>query len=137
MRLSGEKTVIALLLAVVGGAFLLGAILAADNGITLESFGYPGCLMIRATGKPCPLCGGMSTFKALLRGDFAAAWSANPFGALFVPTLAIVALGLAVALAVPRSIAPLLRSRPLAFAAWGWGVILLLVLVLSWIARLL
>ena len=129
--------VTALLLAAVAGSLLLGAIVAADNGFSLRSLGYPGCLMVRATGKPCPLCGGVSAFKAIMHGDFAAAWRANPFGALFVPTLALVALGLAVALAVPRSIAPLLRSRPFAVAAWCWGAVLLLVLVLGWFARLL
>ena len=44
-----------------------------------------GCGFRALTGVPCPLCGGTHACAALVQGDWAAAWAANP-GALVLLT---------------------------------------------------
>jgi len=104
---------------------------------SLASLGYPGCLMLRATGKPCPFCGGTAAFLSAMRGDFTAAWSTHPFALLVVVTLVAALACLAVALVWPRSIQPVLRSRVFIISTIAWGAILLFALVFHWLAGLL
>jgi hypothetical protein len=137
MGLIKEKIAIAVVLLPVLLLLMLGAAMAVDPRFSLESLGYPGCLMQRCFGIPCPLCGGMEAFTAGMRGDFATAWAANPFALLLLLTMIVVAFGLAVALVSPRSIKPLLRKRITAVAATVWGILLLIVLVFNWLARVL
>ncbi len=137
MGLPREKALIVAVLAPVLLALGVGALLAANPGLSLEAFGYPGCVVLAATGKPCPLCGSTEAFVYALRGDPAAAWRANPFALLFIASLVLTAVGLTIALAWPRSLRGLLRSRALLITASAWGAILLLALVFNWIGRLL
>lgn len=137
MKLPLEKALIALLLAATALLLGLGAVLAADPAFSLSSLGYPDCLMLRAIGKPCPFCGGTAAFLSAMRGDLAAAWSANPFALLVVVTLVAASAFLAVALMWPRSIRPVLRSRVFIISTVAWGAILLFTLVFHWLAGLL
>ncbi|MDE7159812.1 MAG: DUF2752 domain-containing protein [Muribaculaceae bacterium] len=45
----------------------------------------PRCPLRMATGWLCPGCGSQRLLHALLHGDFAAAWHANPFLLLALP----------------------------------------------------
>ncbi len=38
----------------------------------------PLCAFRQLSGRPCPLCGGTHACAALVEGNFAAAWQANP-----------------------------------------------------------
>lgn len=82
--------------------------LAATTGL-----GVP-CPWRELTGTLCPLCGGTHLGMALLRGDVAAAWTANPFVFTGLVVLAILAvLWLVEALGGPAVRPPRpLRSRP-------------------------
>jgi len=137
MKLLGEKLIITAVLVPVAIFLAVGIALALDPDFSLQQFGYPGCLMKRGFGLPCPLCGGAEAFAAGLRGDLAGAWAANPFACLFLLTLGVSAACLVVALAWPGSVRPLLRNRILILFAAGWGVLLLIILVFHWLARLL
>lgn len=55
----------------------------------LEHGASVGCVFRALTGLPCPLCGGTHACAALVQGDWAGAWAANP-GALGL--LALLAL---------------------------------------------
>lgn len=46
---------------------------------------HPPCLIYRVTGFLCPACGTTRMLKALLRLDFAAAFSLNPFMFVLLP----------------------------------------------------
>ena len=62
-----------------GWLTLLGASCALAGGVyALTGRGIP-CPVLLATGWQCPLCGASRMGAALLRGDPAAAWVANPF----------------------------------------------------------
>jgi hypothetical protein len=137
LNLLREKLILAAVLLPAAALMLAGAVLAADPLLSLESFGYSGCLMVRCFGLPCPLCGGTEAFAAAFRGDFAAAWAANPFALMFFLTLALAIPALAVAIAWPGSAKPVLGNRFVGIAAAVWGVLLLIILVLAWLARLL
>ena len=90
-----------------------------------------GCGFRALTGLPCPLCGGTRACGALVQGDWAAAWAANP-GAVVL----LLWLGLCAAQAVAEGAAGWRRVRPWpwwqpwALRAVGGG------LLLSWAARL-
>lgn len=49
----------------------------------------PLCAFRELSGRPCPLCGGTRACAALLQGDPAAAWQANPG---ILPLLAVAAV---------------------------------------------
>lgn len=59
---------------------------------THEQLGIPGCSLLASSGYPCPTCGMTTSVSAGVRGQFALAWRAHPFG--------LVLLGAIVALAV-------------------------------------
>lgn len=71
-----------------------GALLAAGLGYALwvhiTGLALP-CPFRAATGFLCPGCGVTRLCLALLRGDFAAAWQANPMLLLLLPPLALLA----------------------------------------------
>ena len=51
-----------------------------------------GCGFLALTGLPCPLCGGTRACAALVQGDWAAAWAANPGAVGLLGVLALLAL---------------------------------------------
>lgn len=60
-------------------AIFLGWPLAMGAAPVLASLGeLPLCAFRQLSGRPCPLCGGTHACVALLSGDLAAAWQANP-----------------------------------------------------------
>lgn len=61
---------------------------------THVQLGLPPCGFLSLTGAPCPGCGLTTAFAHAIRGDFALAASANPFGLLlFFVVCASVPLG--------------------------------------------
>ena len=80
-------------------------LLAADSRINL------GCGFLALTGLPCPLCGGTHACAALVQGDWAAAWAANPGAVGLLLVLALLALQWAL-----EGAAGWRRTR-----AWPWG----------------
>lgn len=68
----------------------LGWPLALGAAPLLVSQGAPVlCLFRQFSGQPCPLCGGTHACAALVTGDLAAAWQANPG---LLPLLAVAAV---------------------------------------------
>ena len=57
---------------------LVGPLAMAVTPLLLESRLHLGCGFLALTGLPCPLCGGTHACAALVQGDGAAAWAANP-----------------------------------------------------------
>jgi len=80
------------------------------------------CPFHALTGLPCPGCGLTRAFRAIAHGDFAAAWSFNPFGfPLFALALLLAAAPFWTQLA-PGASAALTRGKTqavLAFALVG------------------
>ena len=79
---------------VIGGA-LLGLGLSYAVWLRLTGLAVP-CLFRAVTGRLCPGCGVTQLCLALLRWDWAAAWSANPVLLLMLPLLAVLGVRLAV-----------------------------------------
>ncbi len=90
-----------------------------------------GCGFRALTGMPCPLCGGTHACAALVQGDWAAAWAANP-GALVLLLWLVLLAGQAVVEGAQgrRRVARWPWWHPAVLAAVGGG------LVLSWGLRL-
>lgn len=90
-----------------------------------------GCGFRALTGMPCPLCGGTHACAALVQGDWAAAWAANP-GALVLLLWLVLLAGQAVVEGAQgrRRVARWPWWHPAVLAAVGG------VLVLSWLSRL-
>ena len=90
-----------------------------------------GCGLRALTGMPCPLCGGTHACAALVQGDWAAAWAANP-GALVLLLWLVLLAGQAVVEGAQgrRRVARWPWWHPAALAAVGGG------LVLFWVLRL-
>ena len=84
-------------------------LLAADSRLPLHL--NLGCGFLALTGWPCPLCGGTHACAALVQGDWAAAWAANPGALGLLLVLALLALQWAL-----EGAAGWRRSR-----AWPWG----------------
>ena len=80
-------------------------LLAADSRLNI------GCGFLALTGWPCPLCGGTHACAALVQGDWAAAWAANPGAVGLLLVLALLALQWAL-----EGAAGWRRTR-----AWPWG----------------
>ena len=78
----------------VGGA-LLGLGLGYAVWVRLTGLAVP-CPFRAVTGRLCPGCGVTRLCLALLRWDWAAAWSANPVLLLMLPVLAALGVRLAV-----------------------------------------
>ena len=90
-----------------------------------------GCGFRALTGMPCPLCGGTHACAALVQGDWAAAWAANP-GALVLLLWLLLLAGQAVVEGAQgrRRVARWPWWHPAVLAAVGG------VLVLFWVLRL-
>ena len=90
-----------------------------------------GCGFRALTGMPCPLCGGTHACAALVQGDWAAAWAANP-GALVLLLWLVLLAGQAVVEGAQgrRRVARWPWWHPAVFIVLGSG------LVLSWLSRL-
>ncbi len=69
---------------------------------THQQLGLPPCTIYHLTGRPCPSCGLTTSVSAILHGQFALAWRANPIGFLIVAATAAVALNSLAALLVGR-----------------------------------
>ena len=90
-----------------------------------------GCGFRALTGMPCPLCGGTHACAALVQGDLAAAWAANPGALVLLLWLALLAGQAVVEGALGRRrFARWPWWHPAVFAVLGSG------LVLSWLSRL-
>jgi len=67
---------------------------------THQQLGLPPCTFRTFTGVLCPHCGMTTCFTNLVRGNFTAAWTANPAG---IPLATAFALGIPWCLAVAVS----------------------------------
>lgn len=110
---------------VLGGcAALLAAGLVYALWVCLTGLALP-CPFRAVTGLLCPGCGVTRLCLALLRGDLAAAWQANPVLLLLLPILAVLAMRLAARyVREGRTIGPRWESALMwamvgLLAAWG------------------
>lgn len=71
---------------------------------THQQLGLPPCTIYYLTGRPCPSCGLTTSVSAILHGQFALAWRANPIGFLIVGGPLLVACNSLVALLWGRSV---------------------------------
>lgn len=71
---------------------------------THQQLGLPPCTIYYLTGRPCPSCGLTTSVSAILHGQFALAWRANPMGFLIVGGALLVACNSLVALLWGRSV---------------------------------
>ena len=78
-----------------GCAALLAAGLGYALWVRLTGLALP-CPFRAVTGLLCPGCGVTRLCLALLRGDWAAAWRANPVLLLLLPVLAVLIVRMAV-----------------------------------------
>ncbi len=107
-----------------GCALLLAAGLGYALWVRLTGLAIP-CPFRAVTGLLCPGCGVTRLCLALLRGDFPAAWSANPVLLLLLPVLAALAVRMAVQYvqegrtAGPRWESALLWAAVGLLVAWG------------------
>lgn len=92
---------------------------------THQQLGLPPCTVYFLTGRPCPSCGLTTSVSAILHGQFALAWRANPIGFLIIATALAVALNSLLALVVGRSV----RIEPNRFN------LLLVVLISLWLVH--
>lgn len=74
-----------------GGAALLAAGLAYALWVRLTGLALP-CPIRAVTGLLCPGCGVTRMCLALLRGDWGAAWDANPALLILLPVLGLLAV---------------------------------------------
>jgi hypothetical protein len=115
-----------------GFGLLAGAAALAWPAFTDRTGAGLPCPLRTLTGVPCPACGLTTAAVALVRGEFVAAWAANPlvFGlaALAVAVVPLVALRAAGVLGDPRPWSSGRRQR------MGWLAGLLA--VASWLFQL-
>lgn len=112
-------------------ALVLGwplALLAAPMALSLGDL--PLCGFRHVTGVPCPLCGGTHACAALSRGDFLAAWQANPGLLLLLALAAVHSVQLGVEAWTGRRV----QRWRIGTDAWRAGVVVLMV---GWVLRLL
>jgi uncharacterized protein DUF2752 len=113
----------------VTGGILAGG-LALSAGYAITGIGLP-CPFLALTGWQCPLCGGTRMGQALLHGDLASAFLANPLALIAVAVLTVLTVLWTVellggpAVRPPRALSQRLRSVP----AWVWPVLVAAVAV--------
>ncbi len=107
----------ALLVLVWGALVLLSAVVEQASGRPFET-----CLLLHATGRPCPTCGSTRALFALLRGHWAEAFLLNPLATAALPLLGAV-VGLRVGLGRRLRVEASRRERSALLAA---GLVLLL-----------
>ncbi len=105
----------------------VGSLGAAGLGLgavhLLTGLGIP-CPFRALTGWLCPLCGGTHMADALIRGDLAAAWLANPLALVVAVLVGVRSVGWMVEVAHdPR--APSRRWVPVALRPYSFAVTLL------------
>lgn len=93
---------------------LLGVLLMFSIGLYLtpnaqghgthQQLGLPPCTIHFLTGRPCPSCGLTTSVSAILHGQLALAWRANPLGFLIIAAALAVALNSLLALFAGRSL---------------------------------
>lgn len=112
----------------------IAAVLEPDpRGLgTHQQLGLPPCGFLTLTGLPCPGCGLTTAFAHGIRGDFAAAVTANPLGLL---------LFLGSCLALVLSVIALTRGWSFShvfdrFRVDRWGLGLAVAGVAVWVVRL-
>lgn len=71
---------------------------------THQQLGLPPCSIYYLIGRPCPSCGLTTSVSAILHGQLALAWRANPIGFLIVAAAVGVALNSLLALFTGRSL---------------------------------
>ncbi|BCW94837.1 MAG: DUF2752 domain-containing protein [Fimbriimonadales bacterium] len=71
---------------------------------THQQLGLPPCTIYFLTERPCPSCGLTTSVSAILHGQFALAWRANPLGFLIVAIAIAVALNSLMALGWGRTL---------------------------------
>ncbi|MFN7018691.1 MAG: DUF2752 domain-containing protein [Fimbriimonadales bacterium] len=71
---------------------------------THQQLGLPPCAIYLLTERPCPSCGLTTSVSAILHGQFALAWRANPIGYLIVAVAAVVGVNSCLALATGRTL---------------------------------
>ncbi len=128
-------------LVLIGGGLLLLATFVVAARLTPDERGYgthrqlawlAPCGFLQWSGLPCPSCGMTTAWAHMVRGQWGAAWRANPFGC---------ELAVAVALIAPWCLISGIRGRWI-FAApsTGMGLRILVGLgslgVLHWIVRI-
>jgi hypothetical protein len=93
---------------------LLGVLMMVGVGLYLspdpaghgthQQLGLPPCTIHFLTGRPCPSCGLTTSVSAIVHGQFALAWRANPIGFLIVAGAVVVACNSLMALVWGRSV---------------------------------
>jgi len=112
----GFRPSLALRAAAAFGAVGVGAsVLALTTGLGVT------CPWRSLTGTLCPLCGGTHLGVALLRGDPAAAWSANPFVFTGLVVLGLLAILWTVELLGGPAVRP---PKPLRWTAGRWWLVI-------------
>jgi hypothetical protein len=112
----------------VSGAVLVGG-LGLSATYAIFGVGLP-CAFRALTGWSCPFCGGTRMGAALLHGDLAAAYAANPLALAAVALLAALAVCWTIELAGGPALRPLERLRGVAGGHGITGT----VLVISFVA---
>lgn len=79
--MNGKRAVLLSLIAVVALLFIF----VYHSFDPAESRLFPRCPMLMLTGWKCPGCGSQRALHALLHGDFAAVWHANPMIPILLP----------------------------------------------------
>ena len=92
----------------------------------METSYMPRCIFKTLTGWECPGCGSQRMLHALLNGEWAAAWHANPFLLAFTPFLLLLLYASANRRRHPRFYA-VANSRPVIIlflaALVGWFIL--------------
>jgi hypothetical protein len=93
---------------------LLGVLVMAGVGLYLtpdlaghgthQQLGLPPCTIYYLTGRLCPSCGLTTSVSAIVHGQFALAWRANPIGFLIAAGAVAVACNSLMALVWGRSV---------------------------------
>lgn len=104
-------------IAFIAGLILLASAIAAVyyNFDPADTRWLPRCLFHEFSGLKCPGCGAQTAAHALVHGDFAGAWRANPFLMFIVPLFPLM-LWLELASESRPRIYARFYSRPVAFA---------------------
>jgi hypothetical protein len=100
---------------------------------THQQLGLPPCGFIKLYGIPCPSCGMTTSWAHTVRGQLAGAWRANP-GGMLLAVSAIVAVPWMGFLAVTGRVTPWM---PRQWHLGGWGVTVIAVTLIDWVARML
>lgn len=119
-----------------GDVVLGGAALALCTSIVLDpdavASGPVVCPFRLATGLPCPACGSVRTWTAVMHGRWSDAWALNPFALLVLGAAVVLLVWRVASLVTRRIVAPdlerLLRSRVVHALLGAW--------ILWWIWRL-